>query len=608
MLVLDASGSMLEEDGGQGATRMAVAQQAVTDLIAAAPDGAQLGVMVYGSTVGNTEAEKEAGCQDIVTLADVGPVDREALTTEVNAISASGWTPIGTSLEQAADALPEGGSIVLVSDGIDTCAPPEPCEVAESLTGAGIDLTVHTVGFRVDEAAAQQLQCIAETTGGTYADADDAGQLTEEMSVQVQRALRSYVPAGQPIEGSAQPADAVEVAAGDYVMQLSSTDGATPQQAIQHVRVPLREGEILHAAATVVRPQRPGGSSTDYAAITISQVAESRCTYDHDQNNAGNPLGGPPTAVLVTAPAAAGDECFPGGYAVLAVERSGMAAADVDLPVELSLQIQEPVDPATVESAPEADIALPEISEHEVAEAQPVTPGLNYSTATPLEAGGNYTARATSGEFHVYTVHLEPGQRLAAAVRPTSGLDDNAAVQLNIAAPDRTALSMTESVSGYRRGSFAFQLKNGQVHADRMLATVNPAASDPPNLAGDYYLMVSVENPQSQDTVVPYTLRVETAGEPAPSPTVLSDPEPLTAAGQAEQAAQESGEQDLAGDPAAPSEEARGTTAGETGAGEEAGSDAATAGGQAALVWSLAGGGLLLVIVGGWLLATRRRT
>src|SRR5699024_3620973 len=124
---------------------------------------------------------------------------------------------------------------------------------------------------------------------------------------------------------------------------------------------------------------------------------------------------------------------------------------------------------------------------------QPITPGLNYSTATPLEAGQSYTARATSGEFHVYSVHLEPGQRLAAAVRPTSGLGDNAAVQLNVAAPDRTALRLTESASGYRNGSFAYEMKDGQVHADRMLATVDPADPDQPNRAGDYYLMVSVE-------------------------------------------------------------------------------------------------------------------
>jgi Ca-activated chloride channel family protein len=53
-------------------------------------------------------------------------------------------TPIGESLRQAAAALPADGprAIGLVSDGIDTCAPPEPCDVAGELAGAGVELAV----------------------------------------------------------------------------------------------------------------------------------------------------------------------------------------------------------------------------------------------------------------------------------------------------------------------------------------------------------------------------------------------------------------------------------------------------------------------------------
>ena len=42
------------------------------------------------------------------------------------------------------------------------------CAVAEELEKLGVDLTVHTVGFGLDnQGAVAQLQCLAEKTGGT---------------------------------------------------------------------------------------------------------------------------------------------------------------------------------------------------------------------------------------------------------------------------------------------------------------------------------------------------------------------------------------------------------------------------------------------------------
>ena len=65
----------------------------------------------------------------------VGPLDAAAITAQVSRGRASGYTPIGNALRAAADALPAEGprSIVLVSDGEDTCAPPTPCDVAAEL-------------------------------------------------------------------------------------------------------------------------------------------------------------------------------------------------------------------------------------------------------------------------------------------------------------------------------------------------------------------------------------------------------------------------------------------------------------------------------------------
>ena len=137
MVVLDASGSMNQSDAP--GPRIDAAKSAVNSLIDSLPADTQVGLQVYGTGTGSTDAEKAAGCTDIKTLAPVGPLDATALKAQVATVIASGYTPIGNALRAAADALPNEGprSIVLVSDGEDTCAPPAPCDVAERAAPAG---------------------------------------------------------------------------------------------------------------------------------------------------------------------------------------------------------------------------------------------------------------------------------------------------------------------------------------------------------------------------------------------------------------------------------------------------------------------------------------
>jgi Ca-activated chloride channel family protein len=179
MVVLDASGSMSDKlaDGG---TKMDVAKQAVHTLVNQVADGARLGLTVYGPP----GEGRSARCENVRVVREVGPVDRDALNAAVDDIKPRGDTPIGQSLRTAASALPSDGprSIVLVSDGQDTCAPPDPCEVADELAKQGVDLRIHVVGFDVDDRARQELTCIAQAGGGRYVDARDAGSLTEALN------------------------------------------------------------------------------------------------------------------------------------------------------------------------------------------------------------------------------------------------------------------------------------------------------------------------------------------------------------------------------------------------------------------------------------------
>ncbi|WP_395245249.1 VWA domain-containing protein [Agromyces sp. MMS24-K17] len=188
VLILDASGSMVR-DVPEGGTRMEAARAATTVFIEHLPDGIDIGLTVFGTGTGNSDAEQAAGCLDVKTVLPVAPLDRAAMTQAVAGIVESGYTPIGPALRHAAAQLPsaEPGVIVVVSDGVDTCAPPPSCDVATELRAANPALTIHAIGFHVDadEAATAALECVARAGGGEFFSATNAAQLAAKLRVVV---------------------------------------------------------------------------------------------------------------------------------------------------------------------------------------------------------------------------------------------------------------------------------------------------------------------------------------------------------------------------------------------------------------------------------------
>jgi len=182
LIILDASGSMNRADE-DGVPFIDKAKNAVVELIDALPDDIKVGLRVYGHREPNTDRTR--GCLDTELVAPVVTLDRDAIRSAVAGVSASGFTPIGLSLQEAASDLPETGprTVVLVSDGEDTCAPPDPCDVAEELFGAAVDVRIESIGFLVDSgsAAEQQLRCIADVSGGEYRTVDRADELVARL-------------------------------------------------------------------------------------------------------------------------------------------------------------------------------------------------------------------------------------------------------------------------------------------------------------------------------------------------------------------------------------------------------------------------------------------
>ncbi|NQX16045.1 VWA domain-containing protein [Rathayibacter sp. VKM Ac-2857] len=184
MLILDASGSMVR-DVPTGGTRMDAARAAATTLVQGLDPASELGLTVFGTGTGNSDAERAAGCSDVTVLQPVQPVDTAGFTAAIAGIVESGFTPIGPALRSAAEQLPadEPATIVLVSDGVDTCSPPSSCEVAGEVLTSHPLLSIEVIGFAVDadEQAQSQLQCIATLGSGSYVDAADADQLAARL-------------------------------------------------------------------------------------------------------------------------------------------------------------------------------------------------------------------------------------------------------------------------------------------------------------------------------------------------------------------------------------------------------------------------------------------
>lgn len=272
MLVMDSSGSMNGAVGRGGGTKLAAAKDALRAVVSELPDGVPTGLTVYGHRRPN-DAPRARGCRDVEVVVPVAPLNRKRMTAAIQRYDASGYTPIGASLRRAADALPAAGArtIVLVSDGVDTCAPPAPCDVARRLVRQGIELTVETIGFQVDRRARRQLQCIAKVTGGQYRDADDAGSLANELVAVTARAVRDYETAGRRVEGGASYQEAPVLEAGTY------SDTILAQEQLWYA-VELAEGQALHAASTLVIGEGDfGGIGALYEIQLVGPLLEEMC-------------------------------------------------------------------------------------------------------------------------------------------------------------------------------------------------------------------------------------------------------------------------------------------------------------------------------------------
>lgn len=496
MLVMDYSSSMLEKDAdSKGTSRIDAAKKATKHLINNAPEDATVGLVVYGS-------KTPKKCDDITTVQKPGPVDKAALNSKIDSLKAVGETPIGASLLHAAKDLEKvkgAKSIILVSDGEENCSQPPACEAAKDLAAQGIDLTVHTIGFKVNKKAKGELECIAKATGGSYVTADDADALTEELTVRTLRAFAGYQASGTPITGAEQMHRAPALAPGQYLDTLekgeskafTSNDGTTKYYKVG----PIKPGERVHFSATIIPDQ------SDHSEVRIQEVVQSRVELVNGQgrecstgtSDTGDEASlGHPLSAYVLSPDYREDTtsgCFADGTGELyaKVMRIGELQKDQPMDVEL-LYVLEPAVDATLLGAQASKEDAPQ-SVKVTASAQPVLGGSSFNDALPVESNKSYADSVMSNEARYYKIHVGNGQKLN--VRTTGKASEDSAVA---GLRTRVYSSVRNDVSMIGGNSIS-KTSNDPTATLNMRTAVSQSNRDgvygkDSYLAGDYYVVV----------------------------------------------------------------------------------------------------------------------
>ncbi|MDX1606460.1 MAG: VWA domain-containing protein [Candidatus Competibacterales bacterium] len=246
MLVLDVSGSMWGRI--EGREKILIAREVVGQILEDWNPQVDLGLIAYGH-------RRKGDCQDIETMVPVGPVDAAAIRGVVDGLVPKGKTPLTEAVLQAARELrytEEKATVVLVSDGKESCDR-DPCALGQELARTGVGFTAHVIGFDITAEERAPLQCLAESTGGRYFDADRAEALQTALSEAVREVearpaqIRAVLAeGGEPLDEAALQWRAEPLAGGEAL----TADGSALELPPGAYEIGVRLGEA-EAGATL---------------------------------------------------------------------------------------------------------------------------------------------------------------------------------------------------------------------------------------------------------------------------------------------------------------------------------------------------------------------
>jgi len=550
-LVMDASFSMADPESEGGPSKMQAAKDATNQLVDKLPDSALVGAVAYGSKESNAPDNKDRGCQDISVLSPVGRIDKAGLKDSFNALEPKGYTPIGNSLKKAAEQLKAAGgegdnSIVLVSDGIDTCAPPPVCDVAKELAADGVGLTVHTIGFQVDEKAQSELDCVAEATGGQSLAAANAAELAQNMEFLTLRSVNMYEAKGTPFEFADDPDNAKYLGEGTYHTKVLPRMGKNEgEDRPFYTKLSVPEGYNAYVTVFAIPEQNAEGKKTSDFSSTVEAENPAPNCEDYATTVQSSPLstrGGryrPPYSASVLVqnekqPEDEEDRCIKmDDWDIVTTlhfsdtSSSDQINQDVELDVEVNVQYVKAGAFAGDEKKPYASRELPEVTQIE--EGAPVAGGATFDSAAAVTPGETYNDAIVDGEYRFYKFDVPYGKRPVVTVQGRKTVAEHASYDLNWDFYNPTRASVLAQGDIYvgseekverSAGDSAVQWANRTEYID-----------GPLTLPGTYYLVFakSVSNSTLDSTSgmdQGYSFKVELDGEPMDGPEFTPNFEP----------------------------------------------------------------------------------
>ncbi len=175
IVVMDGSGSMWGQIDGR--PKLEIARETVAQVLGTLPQTQDIGLMAYGH-------RRKGDCSDIELMVPPTAGSADEIVAKVNAMKFLGKTPLSEAVRKAAEALrygEEAATVVLVTDGLETCAA-DPCALGRELEANGLNFTAHVIGLGLTKAEGAEVACLAEETGGRYLEARDAASLTAALA------------------------------------------------------------------------------------------------------------------------------------------------------------------------------------------------------------------------------------------------------------------------------------------------------------------------------------------------------------------------------------------------------------------------------------------
>lgn len=200
-----------------GSRKYEAARAAMNELASQEFNGAEVALRMYGH-------RRKDDCSDSeLVIGFSNPAQSQAAMIDaMSAVRPTGRTPIDLSLRQAlADFGPRSGTIILISDGIESCDA-DPCALVRAWRNKDVKIDVHVVGLGLTGKERAAMQCISDAAGTPYRDAFSASELADTLTTTVSEL---GVGSGEtPVPGTPDPAP--QTTEPDFALVVETADGA----------------------------------------------------------------------------------------------------------------------------------------------------------------------------------------------------------------------------------------------------------------------------------------------------------------------------------------------------------------------------------------------